>query len=130
MDRIDIQVEVDGVEYEDLVSTVEEENSAAVKKRADVARNIQRQRFEGSKITSNAEMGEKETRAYCKLSPECEEILREAYERLHLSARARSRILKVARTIADLELCEEILPDHVYEAISYRSYSSKEDELE
>ncbi len=130
MDRIDIQVEVDGVEYDDLVSTVEEENSAAVKRRADVARNIQRQRFEGSKITSNAEMGEKEAREYCKLSPQCEEILREAYERLRLSARARSRILKVARTIADLELCEEILPDHVYEAISYRSYSSKEDELE
>ncbi|MBE5745186.1 MAG: ATP-binding protein [Clostridiales bacterium] len=130
LDRIDIQVEVDGVEYDDLVSTAEEESSALVKKRADVARNIQRQRFEGSKITSNAEMGEKETRKYCKLNAECEEILREAYERLRLSARARSRILKVARTIADLELCEEILPEHLYEAISYRSYSGKEDELE
>ncbi len=130
LDRIDIQVEVDGVEYDDLVSTAEGETSEVVKKRADVARNIQRQRFEGSKITSNAEMGEKETREYCKLSDECENILREAYERLRLSARARSRILKVARTIADLELCETILPEHLYEAISYRAYSGKEDELE
>ena len=130
LDRIDIQVEVDGVEYDDLVSTVEEEKSEAVKKRADVARNIQRQRFASGSVTTNAEMGEKETRAYCKLNAECEEILREAYERLRLSARARSRILKVARTIADLELCEDILPEHLYEAISYRAYSGKEDELE
>ncbi|MBQ7923909.1 MAG: YifB family Mg chelatase-like AAA ATPase [Clostridia bacterium] len=130
LDRIDIQVEVDGVEYDDLVSAAEEETSATVKKRADVARNIQRQRFMDGKITTNAEMGEKETRKYCKLSEECEEILRDSYERLRLSARARSRILKVARTIADLELSEDILPDHLYEAISYRSYSGKQDELE
>ncbi|MBE5747532.1 MAG: ATP-binding protein [Clostridiales bacterium] len=125
LDRIDIQVEVDGVEYDDLVSEAREETSAAVKKRADSARAIQRERFLNSNIKTNAEMGEKETREYCRLSKECEDVLREAFEQLHLSARARSRILKVARTIADLELCEEILPEHLYEAISYRTYGAQ-----
>jgi magnesium chelatase family protein len=73
-------------------------------------------------------MGEKEMRAYCRLSQEGEEVLREAFERLQLSARARSRILKVARTIADLELCENILPEHLYEAISYRTYGAETNE--
>ena len=70
-------------------------------------------------------MSEKETRLYCKLDKECEEVLREAFERLQLSARARSRILKVARTIADLELSENISPEHLYEAISYRTYGAE-----
>lgn len=75
-------------------------------------------------VKTNAEMSEKEIRAYCKLNAECEQVLREAFETLHLSARARSRILKVARTIADLDLSEDILPDHLYEAISYRTYAA------
>ena len=125
LDRIDIQVEVDGVEYDDLVSEERGETSAEVKLRADAARKIQRERFEGSSVKSNAEMGEKENREFCALSKECEEVLREAFERLHLSARARSRILKVARTIADLELSENILPEHLYEAISYRTYGAE-----
>lgn len=130
LDRIDIQVEVDGVDYDDLVSQTKEESSAAVKARADAARKIQRARFEGSKVQANAEMGEKETREYCRLTPECESVLREAFESLHLSARARSRILKVARTIADLELCEDITPDHLYEAISYRTYGAEINEMD
>ncbi len=125
LDRIDIQVEVDGVDYDDLVSDRREESSAEVKKRADSARKIQRARFEGGKISTNAEMGEKETREYCKLNEECEAVLKEAFERLHLSARARSRILKVARTIADLELSENITAEHLYEAISYRTYGAE-----
>lgn len=124
LDRIDIQVEVDGVEYDDLVSEALDETSAQVKARADGARKIQRARFEESKVKTNAEMGEKETREFCKLSRECEQVLREAFESLHLSARARSRILKVARTIADLDLSEQIQPDHLYEAISYRTYGA------
>ena len=127
MDRIDIQVEVDGVEYGDLVSDSVEESSADVKARADSARKIQRSRFEGTAVKTNAEMGEKEMRKYCRLSPECEQVLKEAFESLHLSARARSRILKVARTIADLELSEEITPEHLYEAISYRTYGAGEE---
>ena len=76
-------------------------------------------------VKTNAEMGEKETREYCRLDKECEALLREAFDRLHLSARARSRILKVARTIADLELSENIKPEHLYEAISYRTYGAE-----
>ncbi len=124
LDRIDIQVEVDGVDYDALVSEAQEESSAAVKARADGARKIQRARFEGGMVGSNAEMGEKETRLYCKLDKEGEDVLREAFDRLHLSARARSRILKVARTIADLALSENITAEHLYEAISYRTYGA------
>ena len=127
LDRIDIQVEVDGVEYDDLISDTAEESSASVKARADSARKIQRLRFEGTSIKTNAEMGEREMREYCRLSPECEQVLKEAFESLQLSARARSRILKVARTIADLELSEEITADHLYEAISYRTYGAGEE---
>ena len=115
---------MDGVEYDDLVSEVQEESSAAVKARADSARALQRERFAGCAVKTNAEMGEKETREYCRLSKDCEDVLREAFEQLHLSARARSRILKVARTIADLEGSAEITADHLYEAISYRTYGS------
>ena len=67
-------------------------------------------------------MGEKHIEKYCKLSLECENILKSAYERLKLSPRARSRIIKVARTIADMALCDDIRPEHIMEAISYRHY--------
>lgn len=122
LDRIDIQVEVDGVAYDDLVSEEKEESSAVVKERADAARKIQRERFIGTKVATNGEMGERELREYCRLDKEGEGVLREAFGRLRLSARARSRILKVARTIADLAFEENILPEHLYEAISYRTY--------
>ena len=130
LDRIDIQVEVDGVSYDALVSETQEESSAEVKARADSARKIQRERFKGSLVKSNAEMGEKEARLYCKLDEEGECVLREAFESLRLSARARSRILKVARTIADLDLSENITPEHLYEAISYRTYGAEHGDLD
>ena len=125
LDRIDIQVEVDGVEYEHLVSESLEESSAEVKKRADKARAIQRERYGDSGIKTNAEMGEKELRAYCKLTLESEQVLREAFDKLKLSARARNRILKVARTIADLDYSENVTSEHLYEAISYRTYGAE-----
>ncbi len=128
LDRIDIQVEVDGVKYDDLVSGRTEEPSAAVKERAEGARRIQRARFAGSRIKTNSEMGERELREYCILSKEGEEVLKEAFERLLLSARARARILKVARTIADLDNSESIGPAHLYEAISYRTYGARTDD--
>ncbi|MBE7067881.1 MAG: ATP-binding protein [Clostridiales bacterium] len=130
LDRIDIQVEVDGVEYDALISETKEESSSEVKARADEARKIQRERYRQSAVKTNAEMGEKETRVYCKLSAECERILKEAFENLRLSARARSRILKVARTIADLALSESIEPEHLYEAISYRTYGATMQEID
>lgn len=122
LDRIDLQVEVDNVAYDDLTSTEMAESSAQVKERVNFVRNVQRSRFEGYGINTNAEMGERELRTFCTLSEEGDKILREAFDRLKLSARARSRIVKVARTIADLDMSEEILPKHVYEAASYRIY--------
>ncbi|MGN1060986.1 MAG: YifB family Mg chelatase-like AAA ATPase [Candidatus Coproplasma sp.] len=125
LDRIDLQVEVDSVKYEELASDKEEECSADVKKRVERARAIQRERFLGEEgISVNADMGEKQIKAFCALSPDSEKILRSAFERLSLSARARSRIIKVARTIADLDLSEKILPKHVLEATSYRNFDS------
>lgn len=122
LDRIDLQVEVDNVAYDDLTSQETNESSAAVKERVDLVRKIERKRFEGCGINTNAEMGERELRRFCTLTREGDDILREAFERLKLSARARSRIIKVARTIADLDGSEDILPKHVYEAASYRIY--------
>ncbi len=121
MDRIDLHISVESVEYSDLVSDAKEETSAQIKRRVNVARLIQRERFIDENIKVNAEMGEKQIKKYCKLSKECEDIIKTAFISLNLSARARSRIIKVARTIADLELSENILPSHVLEAVGYRS---------
>lgn len=121
LDRIDLQISVDGVEYSDLISDKKEESSEAVKRRVNIARNIQRARFDCDNISYNAEMSEKHIKKYCALSSDCEEIIKTAFTELNLSARARSRIIKVARTIADLELSENIMPHHVLEAVNYRS---------
>ncbi len=120
LDRIDIQINVDSVEYSELVSDREEESSASVKKRVDFARKIQRERFKEEKIKINAEMGERQLKRYCTLSSECEDIIKRSFEALDLSARARSRIIKVARTIADLDMSENIEVSHILEAVSYR----------
>lgn len=122
LDRIDIQVEVDSVKYDDLASDSLEEKSEVVKKRVERAREIQRERF--SDTRTNADMGERELKAFCALSKECEDILRMSFESLKLSARARSRIIKVARTIADMEGAEQIRPEHILEAVSYRRYDN------
>ncbi len=125
LDRIDIQVEVDSVKYDDLAAPKEEEPSAAVRARVEKARGLQRERFAGEKaIRTNADMSERELRRFCPLSRECENILRASFESLHLSARARSRIIKVARTIADLAGEEKIRPEHLLEAVSYRKYDN------
>ena len=121
LDRIDLQITVDSVSYSDLTSKVEEETSATVRKRVNMARKIQRERFKEDKITTNSEMGEKHIKKYCVLSEECENILRQSFNALGVSVRARSRIIKVARTIADLDYSEEISPKHLLEAIGYRS---------
>lgn len=125
LDRIDIQVEVDSVKYEDLASESDEESSAEVKKRVERVREVQRARFEGHPgVHTNADMGEREMKEFCALSAQCEKILRTAFERLKLSARARSRIVKVARTVADLAGEKDIRPEHLLEAVSYRSYDN------
>ena len=122
LDRIDIQVEVDSVKYSDLASDEQSESSAVVKERVNKARQIQRERFREDGILTNGDMGEKHIKKYCKLSEQCESILKNAYESLHLSPRARSRIIKVARTIADMSGCVDIMPEHILEAVSYRRY--------
>ncbi len=121
LDRIDIQVSVEGVKYDDLTSDSLEESSAQVKRRVNIARKIQLERFKDDNITTNAQMSEKHLKKYCKLSKECEDIIKMSFETLNLSARARTRIIKVARTIADLDYSENIMPKHVLEAIGYRS---------
>ena len=120
LDRIDIQVHVDEVKYAELSGNEQAETSAEIKKRVNRTRRIQQRRFEDDNIKTNADMGEKQIAKYCKLSENCENILKTAYERLHLSPRARSRIIKVARTIADMAETVEICPEHILEAISYR----------
>lgn len=121
LDRIDIRVEVDSVKYTELVQEEDAESSKEVRNRVNRTRLIQKQRFSNDKILTNSDMGEKHLKKYCKLSKECEDIIKNAYETLHLSPRARSRIIKVARTIADMALYDEIRPEHVLEAISYRN---------
>ncbi len=120
LDRIDIKIDVDEVKYAELTDTEKSETSAEIKRRVDRTRSIQRKRFAADGINTNADMGEKHILKYCKLSEKCENILKTAYEKLGLSPRARSRIIKVARTIADMELYDEIKEEHVLEAISYR----------
>ena len=121
MDRIDLHIEVDNVTYGDLSSKEAGESSSEIKKRVDNARNIQLKRFEGTGVYSNSRMNNAMVSEFCKLTPECAQILKLAFERLGMSARAYNRILKVARTIADLEGEKNILPSHITEAVGYRS---------
>lgn len=125
LDRIDIHVEVDNVSFTDLRAVTNEEDSATIKQRVDNARKIQLERFKNSNNYSNSKMSVPDTKKYCHLSKDCEELLKTAFDNLKLSARAHDRILKVARTIADLEGEENILPQHVAEAIAYRSLDRK-----
>ncbi len=124
LDRIDIQVQVDSVKYAELLTEEKAESSSVVKERVNRTRAIQKKRFEKDGILTNSDMGERQLKKYCALSAECEEILKNAYETLHLSPRARSRIIKVARTIADMALYDDIRPEHILEAISYRHTKS------
>ena len=122
-----MHVEVDSIDYEELTNRKLEESSAEIKKRVNKAREIQLNRFKSSNIYSNSGMGEKEILAYCKLDEECEDLLETAFQILHLSARAYNRILKVSRTIADLDGEENIKVWHIQEAIQYRNLDKKYD---
>ena len=125
MDRIDLHVEVDNITYSELSSSDETECSAQIKARVDRARQVQRERYVGQKINCNSEMNAMQIKKYCKLDDECEQLLSLAFERLNLSARAHNRILKVARTIADLEGKQSITADNIAEALQYRSLDKK-----
>ena len=120
MDRIDIVIEVPAVKFEDLSNRIEAEPSAQIKKRVDAARTCQQERFGKYTGMCNARMGPEELRQYCALNDECKALARQAFDRLGLTARSFDRLLRVARTIADLEGCEDIQVMHVAEAIQYR----------
>jgi magnesium chelatase family protein len=122
LDRIDIHIEVPAVKYKELRAPVSAEDSAAVRARVIAARQKQLERFRGEKSTyANAQMMPKLIRKHCVISAEGEKLLENAITRLGLSARAHDRILKVARTIADLDGSEKIDPKHLSEAIQYRT---------
>jgi len=121
MDRIDIHVEVPAVPYKDLRGETGAEPSAAIRNRVDAARTIQSERFRRTKIFCNAQMGSRHIKKYCRVDDASSHLLESAIDRLGLSARAYNRILKIARTIADLEGKEDIASSHIAEAIQYRS---------
>jgi len=123
LDRIDLHIEVPAVEYRDVASERPEETSATIRERIARGRQRQQERFRNEvKINCNARMATRQLKQHCKLSPDSQELIRVAMSELNLSARAYDRILKVSRTIADLDQKAEIAPEHVSEAIQYRTF--------
>jgi magnesium chelatase family protein len=123
LDRIDLHIEVPAVEYRDVASERFEETSAVIRERVIRARERQRERFHHDpKVNCNARMATRQLKQHCKLSQDSQELIRVAMSELNLSARAYDRILKVSRTIADLDSKIDISPEHVSEAIQYRTF--------
>ncbi|MDO8957562.1 MAG: YifB family Mg chelatase-like AAA ATPase [Deltaproteobacteria bacterium] len=121
MDRIDIHIEVPAVRYRDLTGEASGEDSETIKGRVNRARELQRLRFNGKRIYCNAQMTPRYLKKYCQIGEDSKALLEQAIDKLGLSARAYTRILKIARTSADLESVEEITAQHIAEAIQYRS---------
>ena len=123
LDRIDIHIDVPAVNYKELRGNASPEGSDEILQRVIRAREVQLNRFAaaGERIYSNAQMGSRQIRTFCDLSSDSERLLERAITQQGLSARAHDRILKVARTIADLEAVPDILPKHIAEAIQYRT---------
>ncbi len=121
LDRIDLKIDVERVAFAEITSKTNEESSEVIKARVDKARKIQIERFKGTHIHTNAKMNSKMINEYCKLDDESEALMKIAFERFHISARGYTRILKVARTIADLDGSENILSHHLTEALAYRN---------
>jgi magnesium chelatase family protein len=120
LDRIDIHIDVPRVDYDKLTDDRLGEPSAALRKRVEKARRLQRRRFEGTGLTSNADMGPAQVREYCQVDEAGRSLLRAAMEQLQMSARAFHRVLKLGRTIADLAGAENIETAHLAEALQYR----------
>ena len=126
LDRMDLIVEVPSLDYEELTERPAGEPSAAIRARVDAARAVQRERFGPDGPEQNAHMGPKELAAYCQLSPTCETLMRQAFDAMGLTARSYDRILRMARTIADLDGAKDIQPQHLAEAIQYRTFDLNE----
>lgn len=125
LDRIDIHIEVAPVEYEQLSRKTQEETSAQIKKRVNRARAIQQKRFEGTAVSCNAKMTPGMTKKFCILTDDADNLLKMSFEKLGLSARAYDKILRMSRTIADLDESELIEMNHIAEALQYRSLDRK-----
>lgn len=125
LDRIDIQIEVAAIKYDKFSSTKPQESSAQIQNRVNNARKIQLQRYKSDSIYSNEQLTPHLIEKYCMLDNSCKSMLESAFESLGLSARAYHRILKVARTIADLDSSKNIQASHLAEAIQYRSLDRK-----
>ena len=125
LDRFDIHVELPRVKFEELRSDESSESSAEIKKRVNAAREIQRERFKGSDTLSNSAINAAQLQEFCVIDSSAENVLKNAFEKLGMTARAYDRVLKVARTVADLEQCEVIQSRHVLEAVQYRSLDRK-----
>ncbi|HPN56704.1 MAG TPA: YifB family Mg chelatase-like AAA ATPase [Candidatus Omnitrophota bacterium] len=121
LDRIDIHLDVPPLPPAELLSNTRGETSAQIKERTIKAREIQKKRFAGTSITVNAQLNHRQLKEYCPLSPECRGLLKQAIEELNFSARAHDKIIKIARTVSDLAGSKRILPEHIAEAIQYRS---------
>lgn len=125
LDRIDIHIEVQPVKYSDLSNKNPSESSSKIKERVNRARYLQIERYKKDNIHSNAQLNSTLLNKYCALTDDCKRLLENAFNKLGLSARAHDRILKLARTIADLEESNEIKIKHLAEAIQYRSLDRK-----
>lgn len=125
LDRLDLHIEVPPVDYKSLSSAAPCETSAQIRERVNKARRIQVKRYEGTGITCNARLTPDMLKEYCKTTDDANEYLRISFDRLGMSARAYDRILKVARTVADLEGSEIIKKSHIFTAISFRSLDRK-----
>ena len=125
LDRIDIQVEAAAVDYKDLSSVKKSETSLQIKQRVIQAQEIQAQRYKNLKVKFNSQLSAAQIEQYCQIDEQGQNILRQAFNSLNLSARAYNKILKVARTIADLDFAQNILPQHIAEAVQYRNLDRK-----
>ena len=121
LDRIDIHIEVPPINYKDLMAEPKSENSRQIRKRVEQAKKIQLKRLKKSRIFANAHMNPAQIKKHCFLNEDCKKLLKMAVDELGLSARAYDKILKVARTVADMAKSDTICAEHIAEAVQYRS---------